>query len=918
MKKLTFLLSFLFSINGFITLTQIFERQILTSTDDAEEKFNGSYVTTTSSDIEMVYDSWNSQGLQKLGFRFDNITIPSNATITNAYIQFTADGASSGSVTMTIKGENIANSTTFSNSANNISNRTLTSSSVIWSSIPSWSDLQATSGQRTPNLSSIVSEIMTSNGWQNGNPITFIFAGTGSETEMRRSFSFEGNASKAAKLVIEYISNSDIDLELLNCNSPMSNMYPNPASSIQVVIANNGNLIATSYTVSYSINNTIIATEPGTQSIASGENLTFTFAQTANLSNFGIYDLDFEVTINNDENSSNNSYSKTVTVVNEFDSLFFNEGSSWKYWDLSSNPGTTWNTVGFNDTAWSIGIGHMGFGNSDEQTILTSGLISYYFRKKVTIEDANQLEDVYLHVVHDEGAIIYINGQEVARSEMMPLGVISHTTAARQTINSSLENRFFTYKINNSYFVTGENTIAISVRNKSTSDSDVSFDCYITSEFEYDQDGPYVYYQGNNIIVEEITPDGLVSNTYTGSNGLQLTCQLPHMNTSFSFTLKPQLTIEPSTYDETPSKFLTISDFDGHIEGFTMLLKGEGIIDNNFNWIYGDGHLIISGDLFDRGFHITECMWLLYKLESEAELAGGKVHLVIGNHEMMNMTDDWRYVELKYFNDAHLMGKRMSELYGSDTELGRWLRTKNIMERVGDYAFIHGGLSPQLANLNLTYDQINDYGRLEMNGTPCPDNACTIVNGNDGVYWYRGMADEELTQVEVDEILDGFGVKRVIFGHTKDNTIRSLYEGRVLAIDMYHINNFNNGFMEALQFELGCFYLFHTDETNQQYTQIGDCDEFNINSNSLLQINEENQIQIYPNPTASMLNITIPIQMIDEYDFTILDLEGKIVKQGKVNNGQALIEIKQLTEGKYVLTFKSSKNVITGHFIIKN
>ena len=143
-----------------------------------------------------------------------------------------------------------------------------------------------------------------------------------------------------------------------------------------------------------------------------------------------------------------------------------------------------------------------------------------------------------------------------------------------------------------------------------------------------------------------------------------------------------------------------------------MILRGEGVIDSSFNWTYGDGHLIISGDLFDRGFHITECMWLLYKLESEAAIAGGKVHLIIGNHEIMNMTDDWRYVEVKYFNNAHLMGKRMSELYGSNTELGRWLRSKNIIEKIGDYAFMHGGISPQVSAFNLTYDQINDYGCL--------------------------------------------------------------------------------------------------------------------------------------------------------------------------------------------------------------
>lgn len=916
MKNLTFYLLFIIYLKTFSISAQTLERQILSSTDDAEEKFDGSYVTATSSDIEMVYDAWNSQGLQKLGFRFGNITIPPSSTITNAYIQFTADGASSGNMTMTIKGEDVANSTTFANTTNNISARPVTTASALWTSISSWIDGQAGTAQRTPNLSAIVSEIITSNGWQNGNPITFIITGTGSGTEYRKSFSYDANAVSSAKLVIEYTSNLDVDLALTACTSPADNIFSSPTATVAVDIVNYGNLTATNYTVSYSINGNLIATEAGTEPLSPGENVVFTFAQTANLSALGAYDLDVEVMIVSDENIQNNTLSKTVTVISGSDPLFFNAGSSWRYWNSSTNPGATWNTVGFNDASWSIGTGHMGFGQGDEETLLSSGLISYYFRKKVTVADVNQLNDIYMHIIHDEGAVIYINGVEVARSEMMPLGTISHTTAARQTINGDLENSFFTYKIDKSYFITGENTIAISVRNRSASEGDVSFDCSITDDFLYDQDGPYVFYEGNNIIVQEVTPAGLVTNTYTSMDGVQLTCQLPHMGTSFSFMLKPQITTEPSTYPATPSKFLAFSDFDGHIEGFTMLLRGEGIIDQNFNWIYGDGDLIISGDLFDRGFHITECMWLLYKLESEAMAQGGKVHLIIGNHEMMNMTDDWRYVELKYFNDAQLMGKRMSELYDSNTELGRWLRSKNILERIGDYGFLHGGLSPQVAALNLSYDQINDYGRLEMNGTPCPNNDCVVVNGSDGVYWYRGMVDEDLTQQQVDDILDGFEVKRVIVGHTKDNTIRSLYEGRVLAIDMYHINNFDNGFMEALQFELGCFYLFHTTETAQNYTQLGDCDEFN--TDFVLEMNGDDQFQIYPNPAASTLNIKIPVNMQGDYDYTVVDTEGKEVLKGKISGELSSFEINKLTEGKYMLALINSEHTIKGHFVLKH
>lgn len=557
-------------------------------------------------------------------------------------------------------------------------------------------------------------------------------------------------------------------------------------------------------------------------------------------------------------------------------------------------------------------MGHMGFGDGDELTDLNNGLVSYYFRKVVDVPDVNQLNDLYMHLIHDDAAIVYINGQEAFRTELMPLGTIGHTTEARQTCNDDNENEFYTYKIDPALFVSGLNTIAISIRNESSSSSNLSFNCYLSSNYQYEQDGPYVYYIGDDIIVEEVTPNGVVSNTYSSNTDIELTCDLPHMNTNFSFPLKSEITMEPSEYNTTPPKFLSISDFDGHIEAFTMILRGEGIIDESFNWTYGNGHLIISGDVFDRGFHITECMWLLYKLEAEAEAQGGKVHLVIGNHEMFNLTDDWRYVEVKYFNNAHLMGKRMIELYNANTELGRWLRSKNIIERIGDYAFLHGGISPEVSALNLTFNQINNYGRLEMDGN-CLTSDCTTVTGGDGLYWYRGMADEELTQQQVDDFVTGFGVERIIIGHTKGATVRSLYNGRVLAIDMYHVNNFEDGYMEALQFELGCFYLFHTTTNSQNYTLLDDCDDY---TNNTINVNSPGQLQIYPNPAVSQLNIKLPKNRIDIYDYSIVNEEGKIVSKGIINSEQSSINLTGFVAGKYFLVLENSKNKITGFFIL--
>ena len=443
MTKLSFYLLIILSVNGFIVTSQTFERQILSSADDAEEKFDGSYVTTTSSDIEMMYDTWNSQGLQTLGFRFDNIVIPASSTITNAYIQFTADGSYSGNLTMTIKGEDVANSSMFTSTSNNISNRTVTTSNVQWNSIPSWSDNQSGAGQQTPDLSAVVSEIMTSNGWQSGNPITFIITGTGSDAEFRKSYSFDGNSSKVAKLVIQYTSNLDVDLALSSCISPTDNIYPNPASVVQVEIISYGNLTATNYSISYSIDGNLIATEPGITPLTLGQSVFFTFAQTVDLSTIGAYNLTVDLTINNDENLANNTITKSISVINEVNPIFFSQGSSWRYLDNGSDPGPTWSTVGYNDSSWPVGINHLGFGDGDEQTILNDGLISYYFRKKISVPDVNQLNEVYLHMVHDEGAIVFINGQEVVRTEMMPLGVINHNTIARQSINSSIENDFY-------------------------------------------------------------------------------------------------------------------------------------------------------------------------------------------------------------------------------------------------------------------------------------------------------------------------------------------------------------------------------------------------------------------------------------------------------------------------------------------
>ncbi len=103
----------------------------------------------------------------------------------------------------------------------------------------------------------------------------------------------------------------------------------------------------------------------------------------------------------------------------------------------------------------------------------------------------------------------------------------------------------------------------------------------------------------------------------------------------FSLRLKQHLNNEPSEY-ERPSKIFVVSDIEGNFQSFCKLLMKNRVIDKYLNWRFDDGHLVIVGDCFDRGDQVIECLWLIYMLEEMALNDGGKVHFILGNHEIMN------------------------------------------------------------------------------------------------------------------------------------------------------------------------------------------------------------------------------------------------------------------------------------------
>ena len=172
-----------------------FEKRVAANTDDAEEP--ASLVPSlNSSDLEFVRDGTD----QVVGMRFTGVTIPRNATITRAYIQFTTDEAYSTITSLQVLGQAVGNAPTFTTATGNVSTRTRTSASVAWAP-PAWTVVgEAGANQRTPELKSVIQEVVDRGDWNSGNALVIIVTGTGRRT----ASAYDGVPGQAPLLHVEY------------------------------------------------------------------------------------------------------------------------------------------------------------------------------------------------------------------------------------------------------------------------------------------------------------------------------------------------------------------------------------------------------------------------------------------------------------------------------------------------------------------------------------------------------------------------------------------------------------------------------------------------------------------------------------------------------------------------------------------
>ncbi len=173
---------------------------------------------------------------------------------------------------------------------------------------------------------------------------------------------------------------------------------------------------------------------------------------------------------------------------------FIPRGSSWKYLDNGSNQGTAWRQTNFNDSSWASGFAELGFGDNNEVTVINKGPAgaqyrTYYFRKSFNVTQAQlnslQGDDPFYQILvslkRDDGAVVYLNGQEILRDGMPP-GTITYLSLATSAAGGATESTFFDFGIDGTGKLrAGNNVLAVEVHQSSPSSSDVSFDLGLTA-----------------------------------------------------------------------------------------------------------------------------------------------------------------------------------------------------------------------------------------------------------------------------------------------------------------------------------------------------------------------------------------------------------------------------------------------------
>ena len=337
---------------------------------------------------------------------------------------------------------------------------------------------------------------------------------------------------------------------------------------------------------------------------------------------------------------------------------------------------------------------------------------------------------------------------------------------------------------------------------------------------ELTADGPYVLYQpdGQIRVINVDKKGNIIDTTYT-TLPQNFTLHVTDHKGRFPFDVKLHPVKRPGWNYPQADKVFVMSDPHGRLDCVISLLQGNHIIDKDYKWSFGKNHLMIIGDIFDRGKDVPQIFWLFYKLEEEAAKAGGHVSFMLGNHEPMVLANDLRYTKEKYKILAEKLKMKYPRLFGPDTELGRWLGTRNTMQMIGNDLYVHAGLGKDFYDKNLSIPTVNEEMSKGLFMTKKERKALSpltaFLYGNSGPIWYRGLVRTDgkynpLAKDSLEMIMDRYKAKHIIVGHTIFKDISTFYNGKVIGVNVDNKENREKKRGRAMLIE------------NNQYFVVGD------------------------------------------------------------------------------------------------
>jgi hypothetical protein len=258
-------------------------------------------------------------------------------------------------------------------------------------------------------------------------------------------------------------------------------------------------------------------------------------------------------------------------------------------------------------------------------------------------------------------------------------------------------------------------------------------------------------------------------------------------------------------------RLVAIGDLHGDFEATKQVFELAGATNAEGTWVGGTLVVVQTGDQLDRGDGEREILDFLDRVREEARAAGGAVHVLNGNHEIMNVAGDYRYVTPSamhtfdgLFPRATGADRAPEETRGRASAflpggaVARRLATRPVIVQVGDTIFAHAGV--RLPTVDYGIDRLNRETSAWMRGErPAPPR---LVQDEEGPVWTRLYGSPDLDEracAELSRTLDRLGAARLVVGHTVMENVREGCGGKVQRIDVGLSRAYGTGPISALE-----------------------------------------------------------------------------------------------------------------------